>query len=108
MSMLWRRIGGVAVLVVFLVVAIAVVPPYVRNWRFQGYLDDVVERPLAPEVVQAVVLSKAGEMGLPVRTGDVRVTRSGNGVKVDIVYVVRVDFPLYTVDLHFHPSASTD
>jgi hypothetical protein len=35
------------------------------------------------------------------------VVRNGNGVRVEIVYVVRVDMPLYTVDLHFHPAAAT-
>lgn len=108
MNMLWRRIAGVAVLAIFVAVAIALVPPYLNNAKFQRYLDGAVEHAQAPEIVQANIVGKAGEMGLPVRTGDVHVTRSGNGVSVDIVYVVRVDFPLYTVDLHFHPSASTD
>jgi hypothetical protein len=31
--------------------------------------------------------------------------RSGNKLRVDIIYVIRVDLPLYTVDLHFHPAA---
>ena len=108
MSLIWRRIAGVAVLVAFALVAVAVVPPYLHNWRFQGYLDDVVQRPQLPEIMQATVVGQAAELGLPVRTGAVHVVRNGNGVRVDIVYVVKVDFPLYSVDLHFHPSATTE
>jgi hypothetical protein len=105
---LWRRAAGVAVLALLAVIAIPLLPPYVRNFRFQRSLDDLMARPQTPELLQAAVVNRAGEMGLPVRTGDVKVTREGNGLRVDIVYVVRVDFPMYTVDLHFHPASSTD
>ena len=27
------------------------------------------------------------------------------GLRIDVRYVVRVDLPVYTVDLHFHPGA---
>jgi len=105
---LWRRAAGIAVLVLLSLIAIPLVPPYIRNFRFQRSLDDIVARPQAPDLIRAAVVNRAGEMGLPVRTGDVKVTREGNGVRVDIVYVVRVDFPMYTVDLHFHPASATD
>ena len=108
MPLIWRRLAGIAVLAGFALVAVAVTPPYLHNWRFQGYLDDVVQKPQLPELMQANVVGKAAELGLPVRTGDVHVVRKGNGVRVDIVYIVKVDFPLYTVDLHFHPSAATE
>jgi hypothetical protein len=104
---IWRKAAGVGVLVLLMAVAIALVPHYFHNMKFQSYLDDLVDRPQTPELITVAVLNKAAQLGLPVRAGDVHVTREGNGVKVEIVYVVRVDFPLYTVDLHFHPSAAT-
>ena len=103
----WRKAAGVGVLLLLMAVAITLIPHYFHNMKFQSYLEDLVDRPQAPELILAAVVNKAAQLGLPVRAGDVHVTRQGNGVKVEIVYVVRVDFPLYTVDLHFHPSAET-
>jgi hypothetical protein len=101
----WRMVAGVGVLVVLLIVGGALLPPYVDNMKFQRYLDRAVERSPAPDILQAEILNRAAQMGLPVRAGDVRVNRTGNGLRVEIIYVVRVDLPLYTVDLHFHPAA---
>ncbi len=44
-------------------------------------------------------------MGLPVRTGDVQVAQGANSIKIEVLYVVHIDLPVYTVDLHFRPSA---
>lgn len=102
------RVGvGLLLVAVLAGMGVMVVPPYVENMRFQSFLDDLVEHPQPPEVMQAAAVNRAAQLGLPVRTGDVRVTKQGTGVRVDILYVVRVEFPLYTVDLHFHPSAGT-
>ncbi len=101
----WRVIAGVGVFVVFLVVFGALIPPYFENFQFQRYLDRAVERVESPEALVADVVSKAAQMGLPVRTGDVHASRTENGLRVDIIYIIRVDLPLYTVDLHFHPSS---
>jgi hypothetical protein len=101
----WRVIAGLGVLVVLLIVAGALLPPYVDNLKFQRYLDRAVERAHSPDILQTEILNRAAQMGLPVRAGDVRVHRTGNRLRVEIVYVVRVDLPLYTVDLHFHPAA---
>lgn len=106
-SQRWRVAAGLAVLAALLAIAVILIPPYLENIKFQNYLEGVVDHPQSPELVRAAVVNKAAQMGLPVRAGDVHVTSQGNGVRVDIVYVVRVDFPLYTVDLHFHPSAGT-
>ena len=103
---LWRRIAGIAVLAVLALVVGMLVPPYLRNMQFQRYLDDLVESSTSPEILKADVVNRAAQMGLPVRSGDVRVEQRRQGVRVDIIYVVRVDLPLYTVDLHFHPAAS--
>ncbi len=108
MSDKWRRVAGVLVIAALIGVAAMLIPPYVRNFQFQRALDDVVDRSKTPEVAQAAAVDKAAQMGLPVRAGDVHAVRSGNGVRVEIVYVVRVDLPLYTVDLHFHPAASSE
>jgi hypothetical protein len=104
----WRRVAGLVVIAALIGVGAMLIPSYIRNYQFQSALEDLVDRSKTPEAAQAAAVDKAGQMGLPVRAGDVHARRSGNGVKVEIVYVVRVDLPLYTVDLHFHPSASSE
>ncbi len=101
----WRVAGGVAVLLALIAVAVALAPPYLENMQFQRYLDRTIERSQNPGILVAEIVDHAGRLGLPVRAGDVHVTRSTNGLRVEIIYVVHVDLPLYTVDLHFHPAA---
>lgn len=102
-----RLVAGLAVVAVLIAVGVAVVPPYVANMKFQSYVETLVDTAQPPESMQTAAVNKAAQLGLPVRAGDVRVVKVGNAVRIDIVYVVRVDFPLYTVDLHFHPAAGT-
>ncbi len=108
MSDKWRRVAGLVVIAALIGVGAMLIPPYVRNFQFQRALEDLVDQAKTPEAAQAAAVDKAAQMGLPVRAGDVHAARAGNGVRVQIVYVVRVDLPLYTVDLHFHPSASSE
>ncbi len=98
-------LAGVGVLVLLLVIVGALVPPYFDNMAFQRYLDSAVPRATAQDALVADIVNKAAQMGLPVHATNIRVTHTGNGMHVDIVYVIRVDLPLYTVDLHFHPAA---
>ncbi len=99
--------AGVAVLVGLIAIGAALVPPYFRNMEFQQYLNEAVDRTKEPDALVADVVNHAAQQGLPVRSGDVHATKTANGLRVEIIYVIRVDLPLYTVDLHFHPSASS-
>lgn len=101
----WRVAAGVGVLLALALIGGALIPPYFDNMKFQRYLDAAVDRTGNPDVLRAEIVNHAAQMGLPVREGDVRVTKTANGMRVEIVYVIRVDLPLYTVDLHFHPAA---
>lgn len=101
----WRMTGGVAILVALAAVSIALTPPYIENVKLQRYVSAAVRTSEPAGVVQARIVNRAAELGLPVLVGNVKVSGAGNGRKVEIVYIVRVDFPLYTVDLHFHPAA---
>ena len=98
---------ALAALVILAAIGVTLIPPYFENMRLQQYLDTVVHGRRPPDMLRAEIVNKAGQLGLPVREGDIRIVPKGNGVRVEIVYVIRVDLPLYTVDLHFHPSAET-
>jgi hypothetical protein len=102
--------AGVLVLVALLLFGILLIPSYYRNWQFQGFLDETVEsngnlnRPA--EMLRVDVSNRAAQIGLPVRPDQVQIVQAPNRLKIQVSYFVRVDLPLYTVDLHFHPDAS--
>jgi hypothetical protein len=105
----WRIGAGVAVLLVMLLLAARLLPPYVRNLRFQTALTGVLQRATdsagSDETVFKGVLEQAARLGLRVEAGDVRVRRAQGRLQVEVFYRVPVDLPLFTVDLHFRPRA---
>jgi hypothetical protein len=58
-------------------------------------------------VLRSWVLSKAADLELPVVADDVHIQRTADSVHIDVRYFVRVNLPLYTVDLHFYPGAGS-
>jgi hypothetical protein len=101
-----RTVAGIALTGVLAYIVVMLIPPYFQNSQFQRYLDNAVSRQAPADVIRTDIVNKAAQMGLPLRDSDVRIMpKGGNGLKVDVVYVNRVDLKLYTVDLHFHPSA---
>ncbi|HMD49538.1 MAG TPA: hypothetical protein VKG79_10590 [Bryobacteraceae bacterium] len=104
-----RVSAGVLVLVALAGVGAVLVPPYAANWKFQRYLNDLIDDPATagqpPEATRAKVMERAGALGLPLSRGDVQVAPSHNAIRIDALYVVHVDIAGYTVDLHFRPAA---
>ncbi len=102
--------AGVLVLVALVVFGILLVPSYYKNWQFQGALEDAVAADgnltRAPELLRVDVSNQAAGIGLPVRPEQVKVVQAPGKLKLEVAYFIRVDLPLYTVDLHFHPTAS--
>ena len=94
---------------VLALVAVLLVPPYYQNWQFGEFLGVLAHDPAtanrSPDLIRALVVDKAASMGLPVRTSDVHVSQVGKSVKIEVLYVVHIDIPVYTVDLHFRPGA---
>ena len=105
----WRLAGGIAVLAVLAAVAVLLVPPYYENWKLQRYLDGLAEDPAMsttpPDAVRDKIVHQAAALGLPVHSDDVRVTRQDGALRVEVLYIVKIDLPVYTVDLHFRPGA---
>lgn len=106
-----RLIAGTAVLLILVVLAIALAPPYVSNWRLQSYINDLADNPAtakeAPDTVRTQVLNEAAGLGLPVHADDVHVSAGDGAVKIDVLYIVHVDLAGYTIDLHFRPAAGS-
>jgi hypothetical protein len=56
--------------------------------------------------VQAAVLARARQLDLPVLPDEVKITHPNGKLAVEIKYAVEMDFSLYQVNVHFHPSAT--
>ncbi len=98
---------AVVLAAVLVYVAAMLIPPYFQNSRFQRFLDETVERTSSPDILKAEITNKAAQLGLPLREDNVRILPTADGgLRADVLYINRIDLKLYTVDLHFHPSAS--
>jgi len=91
------------------VISAQLLPLYIGNFRFQRFLEQMCNEPENPsrpdDLLRAMIVNRAAELGLPVRSGQVRLGRSAQELSVEVRYVVAVDLSLYTVDLHFRPRA---
>ena len=106
------RIAAAGLILIALVVLGArLLPLYLENMRLQSYVEGIAQdastqtRP--DDVLRVAVLEKAANLGLPVKAENVHIKRLSDRVRIDVRYIVRVDFPLYTVDLHFYPGAGS-
>ena len=106
-----RQAAGVAVLAILAFLGFRLIPIYYHNQELQQFVDEVTHRPDAgassDDVLRSWLLSKAADLGLPVTANNVHIERHKDSVHLDVRYVVRVDLPLYTVDLHFYPGAGS-
>jgi hypothetical protein len=107
----WRIAAGLFVLAGLLFFAAMIGPLYVRNFRLQNYVGDITRSAQSPsqtdDVLRGEVLQRAAGLRLPVTAENVHITRSADALRIEVRYAVRVDLPLYTVDLHFYPGAGS-
>jgi hypothetical protein len=105
----WRTLAGVLILVLLAGFGVLLVPVYVRNFRFERSLGELVRQGSTlqspDELVRVRVTDRAARLGLPVRPDQVRLKRSPGRLAIEVRYIVPIDLPVYSVDLHFRPSA---
>jgi len=103
-------VAGCLVLAALVFFAILFAPVYIRNLKFQNYVDELthgVGNDKQPDaVLQGRVLERARELGLPVTESNVRIYRR-DGLRIDVQYAVNVTAPLYSVSIHFYPGAGS-
>jgi hypothetical protein len=101
----WRIAAGVLVLAALGLFAAVLAPIYVRNFRFHrfvsGLTHNVETRERSGDALLGMVVAKGRSLSLPVSASDVQITRTGGEVRIVVRYVVKVDLPGYTVELHF-------
>jgi hypothetical protein len=106
-----RQAAGVVVLAVLVILGVRLIPIYIHNQELEQFVEDVTHRAAAStssdDVLRSWILAKAADLGLPVVAQDVHIRRAPDSVHIEVRYMVRVDLPLYTVDLHFYPGAGS-
>ena len=106
-----RVASALLILAILSLLGARLLPLYLDNVRLQSYVEGIAQnaeaRTRPDEAVRVEVLEKAALLGLPVKAANVHIKRSDDSMRIDVRYVVRVDLPLYTVDLHFYPGAGS-
>jgi hypothetical protein len=107
----WRIGLGVAILGAMAYLAALFAPIYFSNLELQNYVADVTQtvenRDKPDDLLRARVLQKASELDLPVKASNVQITRPGGALRIEVRYVVQIQLPGYTADVHFHPGAGS-
>ncbi|MBZ5577720.1 MAG: hypothetical protein LAP40_14260 [Acidobacteriia bacterium] len=106
----WRIAAALVVVAGLALYAARFIPIYLHSRQLQNFVTELTARSdsaaKSDDLLRTWVLDKAHEFDLPVKPGDVKIVRSPHDLRIDVRYIVRVTVPGYTVDLHFHPSAS--
>ena len=108
----WRIASGAVVLLLLLVFAARLLPLYLHNYELQQFVEETTQtvgnQTASDDVLRTRVVEKAAELDLPVKVDNVLIKHAAGGVRIDVRYAVRVDLPLYTVNLHFFPGAASE
>jgi len=107
----WRAVAGCVVLAALVLFAVLFTPVYIRNLKLQNYVDDItraVENQRQPDaVLRGWVIEKARSLHLPVTENNVHIIHGPEGLGIEVAYSVKVDMPMYQVNLHFYPGAGS-
>jgi Domain of unknown function (DUF4845) len=108
---LWRIIAAVLVLAGMAGVLLALAPVYFEDFQLRQYIRSLVRDPKTAgtpeETLRSALLERARQLDLPIEPGDIRISHPDGKLQLQIKYEVQMDFPLYQVDLHFHPDATS-
>jgi hypothetical protein len=86
-----------------------IIPVYVNSYELEDFIRQqnpfwLTQRAPA-DSVRNIILAKAKDLDLPVSADQVKVEAGGGRVTVNLDYTVPVDLKVYTLVLHFTPSA---
>jgi hypothetical protein len=106
---------GLFIIGASLYLCVELVPPYYSNYEFQDTLRDEAlvsaNNMKSEDAIRETIFKRAQELNIPVTREGIKVHRDGfNGsgsVSIDVPYVIHLDMPGYSTDLHFD-AAVTD
>lgn len=98
-----------AFLVISVLVAIKVVPPYVAEYQLKDKIAEqarfaVVNR-WPPDQIKDNIYKVIQDLDIPAQRDDVKVIPNNHGISISVNYTVPVDFWVYKTELNFTPSS---
>lgn len=105
-----RGEGNLGCIVWLLVLAVAVmiswkmIPVKVNNAELVDFMTEVAQFQSAqktPEEIKLIILTRAGELGIPLTKENIVVTKTRDRVRMTVDYTMPVQFPGYTYNWHF-------
>lgn len=96
-------VGGV-VMVIVVLISIKVTPLVISTGELEKEISVLADRANRREYtdkrIMKDILYKAESLDLPVTKKEVTIKRTSSRIKIDVVYVVPIDFPGYTYIWH--------
>jgi hypothetical protein len=106
----FKTLFSLALLAAIIFTAIRTLPAYVNNFELQDHIRQlstqlaVRTKPATPDEIRNEVVAFAQDHGVPLTADNVGVTISSH-ITISVDYTVPVDLMVYTLRLHFTPSA---
>lgn len=98
-----------AILVIGIIAAWKVVPPYSAEYQLADKIQEIarfaVVNRQTEEQIRETVFKTIQDLEIPAKREDIKVTASTSKVTILVDYTVPVDILMYHVDLHFTPSS---
>jgi hypothetical protein len=98
------------VLVAALFAATQYVPAYFAAFQFNDFIRQEVKYAVTnrktPERLRIDITQKAGELGIPLQSRDIHITRRGPAFTLDVEYHWPINMRVYRHELIFHASES--
>ena len=95
----WRLVVGWGVLAALAYIGILLIPVYLHHFELSRLLH--TSHISSENAARQFVLDRGRALGLDISPNQLDLRRLPGSSAVDVHYVARVNFPLYTVDLHF-------
>lgn len=99
---------GLIVLALGIFIAWKMVPIKVRAAEVRGVVVDEAKSAgtHSDKVIMGNILSKAHEDNIPLTEENVKISRGGGNISIEVHYVVPVEFPGYVYQWHFDHSVT--
>ena len=97
------------ILVAGVYVAFKLVPAYVAEYQLKDKMSEqarfaVVNR-YTEDQIKDILYKTVQDLDIPAKRDDIKVTNTGHGLSISVVYTVPVDLLVYKTDLTFSPSS---
>jgi len=97
------------ILIAGVYIAIKLVPVYVAEYQLKDKMSEqarfaVVNR-YSEDQIKDILYKTVQDLDIPAKRDDIKVTNTGHGLSISVVYSVPIDLMVYKTDLNFSPSS---